>query len=119
VTFTQTLPFGQTLSTGFDVICISSPTPIVPWHSGGESLLQSAIIYFMCGRYKLSRRKQVVEEYFDATSNEPDWNPRYNVAPTQSVPVIRQHPKSRSENSLSCAGDLFRHGRETLLVRQG
>ena len=47
----------------------------------------------MCGRYKLSRRKQVVEEYFDATSDEPDWNPRYNVAPTQSVPVIRQHPK--------------------------
>jgi putative SOS response-associated peptidase YedK len=47
----------------------------------------------MCGRYKLSRRKQVVEEYFDATSDEPDWSPRYNVAPTQPVAVIRQHPK--------------------------
>jgi putative SOS response-associated peptidase YedK len=22
-----------------------------------------------------------------------DWNPRYNIAPTQPVPVIRQHPK--------------------------
>ena len=47
----------------------------------------------MCGRYKLSRRKQVVEEYFDCASDEPDWAPRYNVAPTQPIPVIRQHPK--------------------------
>ena len=47
----------------------------------------------MCGRYKLSRRKQVVEEYFDCFSDEPDWIPRYNIAPTQPVPVIRQNPK--------------------------
>src|ERR1700751_5080049 len=47
----------------------------------------------MCGRYRLSRRKQLVEEYFDASSDADDWNPRYNIAPTQSVPVIRQHPK--------------------------
>jgi putative SOS response-associated peptidase YedK len=44
----------------------------------------------MCGRYRLS----VVEEYFDsAVSDEPDWAPRYDVAPTQPVPVIHQHPK--------------------------
>jgi len=47
----------------------------------------------MCGRYRLSRRKQLVEEYFDCVSDEPDWNPRYNIAPTQPVPVIRQNPK--------------------------
>ena len=46
----------------------------------------------MCGRYRLSRRKQLVEEYFDA-SGDDDWSPRYNIAPTQPVPVIRQHPK--------------------------
>jgi putative SOS response-associated peptidase YedK len=46
----------------------------------------------MCGRYKLSRRKQIVEEYFDASGDE-DWAPRYNIAPTQPVPVVRQHPK--------------------------
>jgi len=45
----------------------------------------------MCGRYRLSRRKQVVEEYFDSVSDE-DWSPRYNIAPTQPVPVIRQNP---------------------------
>ena len=33
-----------------------------------------------------------MEEYFDA-SGDDDWTPRYNIAPTQPVPVIRQHPK--------------------------
>src|SRR5215472_3672165 len=45
----------------------------------------------MCGRYRLSRRKQIIEEYFDVTG-EDDWIPRYNIAPTQPVPIIRQHP---------------------------
>ncbi len=47
----------------------------------------------MCGRYRLSRRKQILEEHFDSVSGMEDWNPRYNIAPTQSVPVIRQNPK--------------------------
>ena len=54
---------------------------------------RSAIISSMCGRYRLSRRKQLVEEYFDVSSDTDDWNPRFNIAPTQSVPVVRQHPK--------------------------
>jgi putative SOS response-associated peptidase YedK len=54
----------------------------------------------MCGRYRLSRRKQLVEEYFDSAGEE-DWTPRYNVAPTQPVPIIRQNPKEpRRELSL-------------------
>lgn len=47
----------------------------------------------MCGRYRLSRRKQILEEHFDAAPWDDDWSPRYNIAPTQPVPVIRQHPK--------------------------
>jgi putative SOS response-associated peptidase YedK len=47
----------------------------------------------VCGRYKLPRRKQVVEEYFDTALDAEDWTPRFNVAPTQSVPVIHQNPK--------------------------
>jgi len=47
----------------------------------------------MCGRYRLSRRKQLIEEHFDSFSDEPDWSVRYNIAPTQPVAVIRQHPK--------------------------
>jgi putative SOS response-associated peptidase YedK len=28
-----------------------------------------------------------------ASPAEEDWSPRYNIAPTQPVPIIRQHPK--------------------------
>ena len=48
----------------------------------------------MCGRYRLSRRKQIIEEGFDVPPDDSEeWNPRYNIAPTQPAPVIRQHPK--------------------------
>jgi putative SOS response-associated peptidase YedK len=47
----------------------------------------------MCGRFRLSRRKQIIEEHFDTADWQDDWSPRYNIAPTQPVPVIRQHPK--------------------------
>ncbi len=43
----------------------------------------------MCGRYRLSRRKQLIAEYFD-TVDEIDWEPRYNIAPTQNVGIVRQ-----------------------------
>ena len=46
----------------------------------------------MCGRFRLSRRKQVIAERFDAIPDSDDWTPRYNVAPTQPIPVVRQHP---------------------------
>jgi putative SOS response-associated peptidase YedK len=55
----------------------------------------------MCGRDRLSRRKQLIEEYFDSVSGEEDWTPHYNIAPTQPVPIIRQNPKEpRRELSL-------------------
>jgi putative SOS response-associated peptidase YedK len=44
----------------------------------------------MCGRYRLSRRKEVLAEQFDTNFDDLDWEPRYNIAPTQAVPVIRQ-----------------------------
>jgi|SRR6516162_7278028 len=43
----------------------------------------------VCGRYRLSRRKQLIAEYFE-TESEVDWEPRYNVAPSQDVGIIRQ-----------------------------
>jgi putative SOS response-associated peptidase YedK len=58
----------------------------------------------VCGRYRLSRRKQIVEEYFTVSGDE-EWAPRYNIAPTQHVPVIRQNPRASA--------------RELLLVRRG
>lgn len=47
----------------------------------------------MCGRYRLSRRKQIIEEHFETADWQDDWSPRFNIAPTQPVPVIRQHPR--------------------------
>jgi putative SOS response-associated peptidase YedK len=47
----------------------------------------------MCGRYRLSRRKQIIEEHFETADWQDEWSPRYNIAPTQQIPVVRQHPK--------------------------
>ena len=55
----------------------------------------------MCGRYRLSRRKQLIAEYFD-TDQEVDWEPRYNIAPSQAVDIIRQDP-SKPERHFSLA----------------
>jgi len=55
----------------------------------------------VCGRYRLSRRKQIIAEHFEVLPDDDDWSPRYNIAPTQPVPIIRQHPKEpRRELSL-------------------
>jgi putative SOS response-associated peptidase YedK len=35
----------------------------------------------------------MIEEHFDTADWQDDWSPRYNIAPTQPIPVIRQHPK--------------------------
>ncbi|MCC5937216.1 MAG: SOS response-associated peptidase [Lunatimonas sp.] len=41
----------------------------------------------MCGRYSLAKSKTELEERFKAEMLEP-FQPRYNIAPTQLVPVI-------------------------------
>jgi hypothetical protein len=69
--------------------CASRP-PLL----NGMAILPICHNLHVCGRYRLSRRKQLVEECFDtAVSDEPDWAPLFNIAPTQPIPVIRQNPK--------------------------
>jgi putative SOS response-associated peptidase YedK len=46
----------------------------------------------MCGRYRLSRSKEIIAEHFDIP-DEVEWSPRYNVAPAQQVAVVRQNPE--------------------------
>ncbi len=41
----------------------------------------------MCGRYRLSRRQQIIEEHFDSVSGEEDWTPRYSVAFLAPIPA--------------------------------
>ncbi|MGD0930409.1 MAG: SOS response-associated peptidase [Candidatus Korobacteraceae bacterium] len=47
----------------------------------------------MCGRYRLSRRAEILASHFCAEYEGMDWEARYNIAPTQAVPVIRQDPR--------------------------
>jgi putative SOS response-associated peptidase YedK len=65
------------------------------WLASGSERHGVAICHnrLVCGRYRLSRRKQIIDEHFDTVSGDEDWSPRYNIAPTQPVPVIRQNPK--------------------------
>jgi putative SOS response-associated peptidase YedK len=53
----------------------------------------------MCGRYRLARKKEILAETFDV-DNDVEWIPRYNVAPGQNVPVVRQDA-ARPSRSLS------------------
>lgn len=43
----------------------------------------------MCGRYRLSSTERFLERF--AIENEIELTPRYNIAPCQQVPVVRQH----------------------------
>ena len=36
---------------------------------------------------------QAIADHFDALPDDDDRTPRCNIAPTQPVPIIRQHPK--------------------------
>jgi putative SOS response-associated peptidase YedK len=51
----------------------------------------------MCGRFRLARKKEILEERFGAECalSDPDdaeWAARYNVAPGQQIAVVRQDP---------------------------
>jgi putative SOS response-associated peptidase YedK len=47
----------------------------------------------MCGRFRLTRTgKQIVEDF--AVDEEFEWSPRYNIAPTDQIPTVRQDPKN-------------------------
>ncbi|MBZ5722743.1 MAG: SOS response-associated peptidase [Acidobacteriia bacterium] len=52
----------------------------------------------MCGRYRLSRRKEFLAEHFGADFADLDWEPRYNIAPTQPVPVVRRDDRGMTFN---------------------
>jgi putative SOS response-associated peptidase YedK len=53
----------------------------------------------MCSRYSLTSPPEAVRSYFD-TVNEPVFPPRYNIAPTQPVAIVRLDPKGRRELAL-------------------
>ena len=48
----------------------------------------------MCGRFATDLPIDVLRRFYDAAGPVPNDQPNYNVAPTQSVPVVRRHPET-------------------------
>jgi putative SOS response-associated peptidase YedK len=46
----------------------------------------------MCGRYRLTAKERYLRDHF-GLDVRPVWSPHWNIAPTQMIPTIRQHPK--------------------------
>src|SRR6266700_7659815 len=46
----------------------------------------------MCGRYRLTAKERYLRDHFGLDVGIK-WLPRWNIAPTQMIPTIRQHPK--------------------------
>ena len=46
----------------------------------------------MCGRYRLTAKERYLRDHF-GLNEDPPWTPRWNIAPTQPVAVIRQDLK--------------------------
>jgi putative SOS response-associated peptidase YedK len=49
----------------------------------------------MCARYVITSPAAAVRALF-AYDEQPDFPPRYNVAPTQPIPIVRLHDGKRS-----------------------
>jgi len=45
----------------------------------------------MCGRYRLTAKERYLRDHF-GLDDDPSWSARWNIAPTQQVAIIRQHP---------------------------
>ena len=66
----------------------------------------------MCGRYTLKAPREAIAEAFDL-ADVPQLLPRYNIAPTQPVPVVRLDPASGERESRSSSGGSSRPGPTT------
>src|SRR5690242_14951566 len=51
----------------------------------------SVTLRWMCGRYRLTAAERYIAQHFEISEDEVQWTPRYNIAPTQTVAVVRQN----------------------------
>ena len=47
----------------------------------------------MCGRYRLTAKERYLRDHF-GLDKDPTWTPRWNIAPTQLVPIVQQKSTS-------------------------
>lgn len=57
------------------------------------------LVMLMCSRYLLTSPPEAVRSYF-RTANVQDFPPRYNIAPTQPVMIVRHNPAREREMAL-------------------
>lgn len=63
----------------------------------------------MCGRFTLTASPEEIMETFDL-DELLDWDPSYNIAPTQKVlTIVNDGQKNRGGR---CAGDWYPHGQK-------
>ena len=48
----------------------------------------------MCGRFVVSQKVTDLTDVFDAENDYEDWEPRFSLAPTDTVPIVRERPDS-------------------------
>jgi putative SOS response-associated peptidase YedK len=46
----------------------------------------------MCGRYRLTAKERYLRDHF-GLEDDPQWQPRWNIASTQQIAVVRQKPR--------------------------
>jgi len=46
----------------------------------------------MCGRYLITTTPDAIRQVFRTLNDTPNWQPTWNMAPTQTAPVVRMHP---------------------------
>lgn len=54
----------------------------------------------MCGRYSLTKPIKTLKEHFQAIAMEMDHNKRYNIAPSQSVPIVVAREQQRELHAM-------------------
>ena len=62
----------------------------------------------MCGRYVITSPPDAIRALF-GYDEQPNFPPRYNVAPTQPIPIVRLAEGKRDVRA-GCAGVSFRPG---------
>ena len=51
----------------------------------------------MCGRYAITLPPEAMTQLFAARYEGPAWRPRYNVAPSQTIPIVRTTAEGEPE----------------------
>lgn len=70
----------------------------------------------MCGRYCLTTPAQAMQRLFGFMGSLPNWPARYNIAPTQLVPIVRLAPAGGEGDG---AGERSAPRRELVQARWG